>query len=74
MEKLTNVKPCPFCGSTDITYFNGWRGGSSDRTNDIGRSPSIGCPDHYLRIGWYGFGISDDEVREEVITEWNKRS
>lgn len=84
-----NIKPCPFCGHSEVLYFNGWFGGSEEKQvehkkkgkaiDGDGREPTIVCDNDTggcgmgASYGWYGQGISDEEVRKQNIEAWNRR-
>jgi Lar family restriction alleviation protein len=67
------LKPCPFCGSEHLEYFSGWAKNQLKITG--GRQPSICCLscDISIQTGYYGFGISDSSVENEIIEKWNSR-
>ena len=66
---------CPFCGASNFKYYSGWAFGDRDKDSAIGRSPSITCECGIgFHLGYYGRGISDEDVKKEVFEAWNNRS
>ena len=67
------LKDCPFCGSLELNYYTGWAK-DQDRTKG-GREPSLCCLncDISFGIGYFGHGVSDEDVQNQMIKHWNKR-
>ena len=72
---MDELKPCPFCGWKTINYFNGWKHGDREKDGGKWRSPSITCEGCEIGFsaGSFGFGISDEEAKDIIITAWNTR-
>ena len=77
------LKSCPFCGSEDVYYFSGWKGGTRAKHKKYelgkepeGRSPSISCEECGIGLtaGWFGYGISDANAKKYTCNAWNKRA
>lgn len=71
------LKPCPFCGCSDVEYFHGWGWGSREKDSSTGRQPSVscdGCKVGVMRAAFYGRGISDEEAKADTLERWNTRS
>jgi len=66
---------CPHCGSSDVTYHNGWKFGDRNRDPANNRSPAIccgGCGTGF-GIGVLFDGISDDDAERMTVDAWNRR-
>jgi len=76
------LEPCPFCGSDDVAYHNGWMFGNRQkhivktREEKSFREPSITCGDCGIGFskGSYGWGITDEQAEADTKTAWNTRS
>jgi len=75
MTDKHKLKRCPFCGSENIKYYNGWKFG--DRGADLTgfRTPSICCVDCEIGFnsGSFGRGVSDKVAEEQLKEDWNRR-
>ena len=69
------MKPCPFCGCKDITYYTGWKFGDRTKDEATGTSPSICCDECSIgvSVGWFGRGFSDRRMKAITIADWNRR-
>ena len=72
----TKLKPCPFCGSTDVTYSASSAKFMSEADKKAGwHSPEIFCEECLvmLCIGAFGYGISEPDAKQKITQVWNKR-
>lgn len=71
------IKPCPFCGSNDVKYFDG-RGQAKWnkwlKYGKVGRSPVLCCSCGIgFSLGIFMNGFSDEEAKNMTIDSWNRR-
>lgn len=75
--ETTEIKllPCPFCGCTEVYYFNGWLKGDRNIDNSEYRDPHICCEKCSCGFsqGSFGRGISDEKAYELTTKAWNSR-
>jgi hypothetical protein len=67
------MRPCPFCGSTEITYFSGWRKGARKYDDKDFREPTISCQCGGFSVGMFFWGVSDEEAERVTKKAWNRR-
>lgn len=61
------LKPCPFCGSNNVEYFE-------SQENDV-KIPYICCLSCGIgfQIGSFGMNVSDKKIKNKIIKKWNSR-
>ena len=62
VERMTDAKPCPFCGSNDLFMF----------AYPYRRKPGLrGC---YVRCNRCGASSGNHETVEDAVKAWNERT
>jgi hypothetical protein len=70
------MKPCPHCGSKDVKYYTGWRGGSRRKDKSEYREPAVccgGCGCGFYP-GLFSRAIPDYEAKRITLEGWNRRT
>ncbi len=64
-----NLKPCPFCGNTDIIVNTAERG---DRTR-FKWFARVFCADCFADTTNHGFDFTEEEAKQKAVKAWNRR-
>lgn len=72
---MSELKLCPFCGSKETHYFNGWKKGARKFDTKRDREPSVTCEKCGIGMsfGSFGYGVTDRLAKKMTIDAWNRR-
>lgn len=75
-ETMDELKPCPFCGSTEAVGYTGCKEVEAcDNCLDCGYTPSLGdCVVCNVKKGGCGASSGFATSKEEAAEKWNRRS
>ena len=74
VDRDTFLKPCPFCGETELLKVELIEHDAERRPLGFRWTGHVVCLNCFAKCGTHGFNFDADSARKTTISAWNRRA